>query len=76
MLKDLRKKEAIRISLPPSIIFSEPSLIEMSNIYPITIEEISNISGVGNGKATKYEFLLLNLLKNMLKKIILRDLTK
>ena len=38
--KNLRKKEAIRISLPPSIIFSEPSLIEMSNMYPITIEEI------------------------------------
>ena len=67
MLKDLRKKEAIRISLPPSIIFSEPSLIEMSNMYPITIEEISNISGVGNGKATKYGIPFIKLIEEYVK---------
>ena len=48
----------------------------MSNMYPITIEEISNISGVETERLQNMEFLLLNLLKNMLKKIILRDLTK
>lgn len=67
LLKDLRKKEAIRISLPPSIIFSEPSLIEMSNMYPITIEEISNISGVGNGKATKYGIPFIKLIDEYVK---------
>ena len=67
MLKDLRKKEAIRISLPPSIIFSEPSLIEMSNMYPIKIEEISNISGVGNGKATKYGIPFIKLIEEYVK---------
>ncbi len=63
LLRDLRKREANRISLPPSIIFSEPSLIEMSNIYPITIEEISNISGVGNGKAKKYGYPFIKLIE-------------
>jgi ATP-dependent DNA helicase RecQ len=54
ILKDLRKKLAKEIGLPPAIIFTEPSLIDMANQYPITIEEMSKIQGVGIGKAKKY----------------------
>ena len=54
ILKDLRKKIAKKIGLPPAIIFMEPSLIDMANIYPITLEEMSQVQGVGSGKAKKY----------------------
>ena len=54
ILKDTRKKLAKEISLPPAIIFTEPSLVDMANQYPITIEELSKIQGVGIGKANKY----------------------
>jgi len=53
-LKDLRKKYAKQKGLPPTIIFSEASLIDMSNQYPITTEELSQIHGVGQGKARKF----------------------
>ena len=54
ILKDLRKKVAKERALPPAIIFSEPSLIDMANQFPITIEELSQIHGVGQGKARKF----------------------
>lgn len=54
MLKDLCKKIAKQKSLPPYVIFQELSLEEMAIQYPITIEEISHISGVGAGKAKKF----------------------
>ena len=54
MLKDLRKKEAKKLSVPPFVVFQDPSLEDMSLKYPISIEELSNIHGVGEGKAKKY----------------------
>jgi ATP-dependent DNA helicase RecQ len=54
ILKSTRKNHAKEISLPPSIIFSEASLIDMANQYPINLEELSQIHGVGPGKAKKY----------------------
>ncbi len=54
ILKDLRKKVAKRLSLPPYVIFQDPSLEAMATTYPITIDELSNISGVGAGKAKRY----------------------
>jgi ATP-dependent DNA helicase RecQ len=54
MLKDLRKKEAKKLSIPPFVIFQDPSLEDMALKYPISIEELSNIHGVGEGKAKKY----------------------
>ncbi|MGL5690318.1 MAG: RQC domain-containing protein, partial [Bacteroidales bacterium] len=61
MLKDLRKKIAKKLDLPPYVIFQDPSLEAMSTIYPITMEELQNIPGVGAGKAKRYgeEFLVL-----------------
>jgi ATP-dependent DNA helicase RecQ len=54
MLKELRKKEAKKLGLPPFVIFQDPSLEDMALKYPISIEELVNIHGVGEGKARKY----------------------
>ena len=54
ILKDLRKKIAKTHNLPPYVIFQDPSLEDMCTNYPITIEELANIQGVGAGKAQKY----------------------
>ena len=54
ILKDLRKKVAKQLGLPPYIIFQDPSLEAMATTYPISIEELQNIPGVGQGKARKY----------------------
>ena len=54
ILKDLRKKMAKRLELPPYVIFQETSLEAMATSYPVTIEELQNISGVGAGKAKRY----------------------
>lgn len=54
MLKDLRKKVAKHLELPPYVIFQDFSLEAMSTTYPITIEELQNIPGVGTGKAKRY----------------------
>jgi ATP-dependent DNA helicase RecQ len=61
MLKDLRKKVAKHLDLPPFVIFQDPSLADMSIQYPITILELQNIQGVGQGKAARYgkEFIEL-----------------
>jgi len=62
-LKDLRKKFAKSKELPPNIIFSEASLIDMANQYPIAIEELSQIHGVGQGKANKFGKPFLDYIK-------------
>ena len=54
MLKDLRKKVAKKLELPPYVIFQDPSLEAMATTYPITIEELQNVPGVGAGKAKRY----------------------
>jgi len=54
ILKDLRKSKAKEQGLPPAILFMEASLVDMANQYPITIDEMSQIQGVGIGKANKY----------------------
>ena len=59
ILKDLRKKIAKKHELPPYVIFQDPSLEAMATTYPITMDELQNITGVGAGKAKRYgeEFL-------------------
>ncbi|HSN48860.1 MAG TPA: DNA helicase RecQ [Flavobacterium sp.] len=54
MLRDLRKKTAKRLGVPPFVVFQDPSLEDMALKYPITIDELINIHGVGEGKAKKY----------------------
>ena len=54
MLKDLRKANAKKLGIPPFVIFQDPSLDDMALKYPITIDELNNIHGVGEGKAKKY----------------------
>ena len=54
MLKDLRKKEAKKLGVPPFVIFQDPSLEDMASKYPVSIDELSNVHGVGEGKAKKY----------------------
>ena len=54
MLKSLRKKNATKIGVPPFVIFQDPSLEDMALKYPVTIEELFNVHGVGEGKAKKY----------------------
>ncbi len=60
-LKDLRKKVAHKLQLPPFVIFQDPSLEAMSTYYPVTLDELQNIPGVGAGKAHRYgkEFIAL-----------------
>lgn len=54
MLKDLRKKMSKQLDVPPYVIFQDPSLEAMATVYPISIEELQNIPGVGAGKAKRY----------------------
>lgn len=54
LLKGLRKKVAKQMSLPPYVIFQDPSLEEMATTYPTNMEELSQINGVGQGKARKF----------------------
>lgn len=54
MLKDLRKRIAKQKNLPPFVIFQDPSLEDMAIQYPITMDELTNIAGVGRGKAMKF----------------------
>ena len=63
MLKDLRKKVAKQHGLPPFVIFQDPSLEDMAVQYPITIEEMQNITGVGVGKARKVGEEFIKLIK-------------
>ncbi len=63
ILKDLRKKIAKKVGLPPAILFMEPSLIDMANQYPITMEELAQVQGVGTGKAIKYGLEFISIIK-------------
>ena len=54
MLKDLRKKLSKKLEVPPYVIFQDPSLEAMATIYPVTLDELLNIPGVGAGKAKRY----------------------
>ena len=63
MLKELRKKIAKQKNLPPFVIFQDPSLEEMCTHYPITVDEMKQISGVGAGKAMKFGTAFTELIK-------------
>jgi len=63
ILKNLRKKISKQLNLPPFIIFQDPSLEDMAIQYPITMEELQNITGVGAGKARKYGDEFIKLIK-------------
>lgn len=63
MLKDLRKKIAKKQDIPPFVIFQDPSMQDMSIHYPITIEELQNMTGVGQGKAKRYGKDFIELIK-------------
>ena len=54
ILKDLRKKITKKLELPPYVIFQDPSLEAMATTYPVTLDELQNIPGVGAGKAKRY----------------------
>ncbi|WP_409415566.1 DNA helicase RecQ [Flavobacterium sp. PS2] len=54
MLRELRKKVAKKLGVPPFVVFQDPSLEDMALKYPISIAELYNIHGVGEGKAKKY----------------------
>lgn len=54
LLKDLRKKVAKKFGVPPFVVFQDPSLEDMALKYPISVEEVGNVHGVGEGKAKKY----------------------
>ena len=60
-LKDLRKKVAVKYGVPPFAVFQDPSIDDMALKYPITLEELSKVYGVGEGKARKFgkEFISL-----------------
>ena len=63
MLKDLRKKLSKRMELPPFVIFQDPSLEAMATTYPITLEALQNIPGVGVGKAKRYGQEFIDLIR-------------
>lgn len=64
MLKDLRKKISKKLNLPPFVIFQDPSLADMALQYPINIDELKNIQGVGEGKAKRYGKEFVELIKS------------
>jgi ATP-dependent DNA helicase RecQ len=63
IMKDLRKKMAKKLEIPPYVIFQDPSLEAMATTYPITTEELQNIQGVGSGKAKRYGQEFVNLIR-------------
>jgi len=64
ILKNLRKKISKQLNLPPFVIFQDPSLEDMAIQYPITIDELQNITGVGAGKAKRYGKEFVELIKS------------
>lgn len=63
MMKDLRKKVSKRLGVPPFVVFQDPSLEAMATTYPVTLEELQNIPGVGAGKAKRYGKEFVDLIK-------------
>jgi ATP-dependent DNA helicase RecQ len=75
ILKDLRKKLSKQKEVPPFVIFQDPSLEDMAIQYPITIDELQNISGVGAGKAQRYGEEFIDIIKKYVEeKEIIRPL--
>jgi len=75
ILKDLRKKLSKQKDVPPFVIFQDPSLEDMAIQYPITIDELQNISGVGTGKAQRYGEEFIEIIKKYVEeKEIIRPL--
>jgi len=64
MLKDLRKRVAKKLNLPTYVIFQDVSLEQMATMYPVTLQELQNIQGVGVGKAKRYGAAFCTLIKN------------
>jgi ATP-dependent DNA helicase RecQ len=64
ILKSLRKKMSKQLSLPPFVLFQDPSLEDMAIQYPITLEELQNIMGVGAGKAKRYGGEFIKIIKS------------
>jgi ATP-dependent DNA helicase RecQ len=64
LLKDLRKKVAVKLGVPPFAVFQDPSLDDMSLKYPITIQELATVHGVGEGKARKFGKDFVKLISN------------
>jgi ATP-dependent DNA helicase RecQ len=62
MLRDLRKKVAKKLGVPPFVVFQDPSLEDMALKYPISLDELINIHGVGEGKAKKYGAAFIELI--------------
>lgn len=69
MLKDLRKRNAKKLGVPPFVIFQDPSLEDMTLKYPVSLEELGNVHGVGDGKAKNTVRTLPILLKSMSKRM-------
>lgn len=67
ILKDLRKKMSKKLEVPPFVIFQDPSLEAMATTYPITMDELQNIPGVGAGKAKRYGDEFLKVIKEHVK---------
>lgn len=67
ILKDLRKKMSKKLDLPPFVIFQDPSLEAMATNYPISMEELQNIPGVGKGKAKRFGEEFLKVIKEHVK---------
>lgn len=63
LLKDLRSKTSKEKGIPPYVIFQDPALEEMATQYPITLDELANVGGVGKGKATKFGASFVALIK-------------
>lgn len=63
LLKAERKRVADQLSLPPFVIFQDPSLEDMALKYPVNMTELSNVHGVGEGKAKKYGNTFIDLIK-------------
>jgi ATP-dependent DNA helicase RecQ len=75
ILKDLRKKISKQKDVPPFVIFQDPSLEDMAIQYPITLDELQNISGVGAGKAQRYGEEFIDIIKKYVEeKEIIRPL--
>lgn len=64
LLRELRKKEAHKHDVPPFVVFQDPSLEDMALKYPVTLNELVNIHGVGEGKAKKYGAPFVELISN------------
>ena len=64
MLKDLRRVNAKKLGVPPFVVFQDPSLEDMALKYPITLTELANVHGVGDGKAKKYGKDFVELISN------------